>query len=153
MSREAPGHTLQPPALVHEAFLKLINGEAQEWSHRGHFFAAAAEAMRRILVDRARRYAAEKHGANRERVDIDLDELSKPVEDQRGHLALDVALERFEQEDPGCAEVVKLRYFAGLTIEQTAEVLGSSPATVKRQWTCARIWLYQAMTEGRDGRS
>lgn len=145
LANESPGQTLQPTALVHEAYLRLV-GPGIEWDGRGHFFAAAAEAMRRILVDGARRKKAEKHGGGLQR--FDAAELpiaaAEPVEDL---VALDDALNRLAKHDAAKAELVKLRYFAGLTIEQAAEVLGISPATAKRYWTYSRAWLFRAMEE------
>jgi RNA polymerase sigma factor (TIGR02999 family) len=143
MLHEAPGHTLQPTALVHEAYLRLVDVEqAQHWNSRGHFFAAAAEAMRRILVESARRKHALRRGGDRERLDLDLVEPAAPrlSEDV---LALDEALAKLEQKDPAKAELVKLRYFAGLTMEQTAEALGISPASAHRYWNYARAWLHR----------
>jgi RNA polymerase sigma factor (TIGR02999 family) len=138
---EAPGHTLQPTALVHEAYLRLV-GDADErrWNSRGHFFAAAAEAMRRILVESARRKARRKHGGDLQRVD--LDEQDVPVRPPPEEvLALDQALTRLAAEDPAAAEVVHLHFFAGLSIEQAAEALGVSRATAYRQWAYAKAWL------------
>jgi RNA polymerase sigma factor (TIGR02999 family) len=146
LSSEAPGQTLQPTALVHEAYLRLVGkSDDQRWANRGHFFAAAAEAMRRILVENARRKRSLKRGGGRAREEPDLVELAapEPVEDL---LALDDALDRLAASDPVKAELVKLRYFAGLTIEEAAAALGISPATAKRYWTYARTWLYQQIT-------
>jgi RNA polymerase sigma factor (TIGR02999 family) len=143
LAKESPGQTLQPTALVHEAYLRLI-GPDVEWDGRGHFFAAAAEAMRHILVDAARRKKTEKHGGGRHRHDAA--ELSlpapEPIEDL---VALDDALNRLAEHDPVKAELVKLRYFAGMTIEQVADALNISPATAKRYWTYSRAWLFRAM--------
>lgn len=147
MRREPPGLTLQPTALVHEAYLRLV-GEAsspQIWNNRGHFFGAAAEAMRRILVERARRYGRRKHGGGRRRVDLSDEGIAQPPEAGDDILALDDALTQLEAADAGRAEVVKLRYFAGLTLEQTAEVLGVSVTTVSARWAYARAWLFKAM--------
>ena len=144
LSHEKPGQTLQATALVHEAYLRLVGDEPQSWNSRGHFFAAAAEAMRRILIERARRRKGLKHGGDRERVD--LDGVVLPCDDPQfsaNLLALDEALEKLSQKDKVKAEVVKLRYFAGLTIEQTAEVLGFSRNTAKRCWAYARAWLLE----------
>lgn len=143
MAHEPSDHTLQATALVHEAYLRLVGNGTEHWDNRGHFFAAAAEAMRRILVERARKYARKKHGGGKERVE--LDDFGRPPDDPNDILALDEALKRFEVQDPECSRLVKLRFFAGLTIEQTAELLKISPATVKRQWSFARAWLCEAI--------
>jgi RNA polymerase sigma factor (TIGR02999 family) len=146
LAREAPGQTLQATALVHEAYLRLVNVEqAQHWNSRGHFFAAAAEAMRRILVDCARRKLSLKRGGRRQRVSLE-DALSLNEQPADDLLALDEALTRLAQEDPVKAELVKLRYFAGLSVEQTAEALGISRATADRYWAYAKVWLYHAVT-------
>jgi RNA polymerase sigma factor (TIGR02999 family) len=143
MAREAPGHTLQPTALVHEAWLRIGN-ETGKWNGRDHFFAAAAEAMRRILVENARRKHALRHGGGQQRVEIE--ELELPAEMKEEQLlALDEALETLSQHDPMKAQVVKLRFFVGLTNEEVAEILGISPPTVKRYWAFARAWLYREM--------
>jgi len=144
LTQEKPGQTLQATALVHEAYLRLVDvAQAQRWDGRGHFFAAAAEAMRRILVDNARRKARPKHGGNLERFNLDeaaaLTGPAAPVDDL---LALDEALTRLAIEEPAKAELVKLRFFGGLTIPQAAEVLDISEATAERYWTYARVWLY-----------
>lgn len=143
LAREQPGQTLEATALVHEAFLQLAGD--QQFDHRGHFFAAAAEAMRRILVDNARRKLTEKHGGGLHRHDAAEISIAspEPIEDL---VALDEALTALAELDPRKAELVKLRYFAGLTIEEAAEALGVSPATAKRDWTYSRAWLFQAMT-------
>jgi len=142
LSREAPGQTLQATALVHEAYMRLIGEESQDWKNRRHFFRTAAEAMRRILIDNARRKKRLKHGGERQRNEFDEAVLSQddaiPVDDL---LALDEALVKLAQEDGVKADVVKLRYFAGLSVEQTADVLEISPRTVKRHWAYARAWL------------
>jgi RNA polymerase sigma factor (TIGR02999 family) len=153
LAQEKPGQTLQATALVHEAYLRLVPvrdespaGEKQ-WNSRGHFFAAAAEAMRRILVESARRKGSLKRGAHRQRVSLDQAmSVSEPPSDDL--LALDEALDRLAQEDPIKADLVKLRYFAGLSVEQTAEALGISRATADRYWSYAKVWLYQAVTGG-----
>jgi RNA polymerase sigma factor (TIGR02999 family) len=150
VSRERPGHTLQATALVHEAYLRLMGGEevGGRWHSRAHFFAAAAEAMRRILIDAARRKQRLKHGGGRERLDFaaidEHVELALPGPSDEV-LALDEALERLAAIDPAKAEVVKLRYFAGLTLEEAAGTLGISPATADRYWAFARAWLYKEM--------
>jgi RNA polymerase sigma factor (TIGR02999 family) len=148
MARERPGQTLQATALVHEAYLRLVDGaQAQHWNSRRHFFAAAAEAMRRILVEQARRKRTERHGGQRRRCSLDgLDLVHEaPHEDL---LALDEALNRLAAEHPDKAELVKLRYFAGLSIDDTAHALGISPATVKRRWEFARVWLFREVSGG-----
>lgn len=145
LAREKPGQTLQPTALVHEAYLRLVGAEGQSWKGRTHFFGAAAEAMRRILIENARRKGRVRHGGDRKR--IDLDEVQMDVEDPSTDiLALDEALAKFEATDKGKADLVKLRYFAGLTVEQAAEVLGISERTAKRYWAYARAWLYDEIT-------
>jgi RNA polymerase sigma factor (TIGR02999 family) len=148
LAREQPGQTLQATALVHEAYLRLVDVEqAQRWNGRGHFFAAAAEAMRRILVDQARSKGAEKHGGALQRVDVDSEELTARRRDQK-LLALDEALTRLEQQYPAKARLVKLRYFGGLSIREAAETLGISTATADRHWAYARAWLQREMTAG-----
>jgi RNA polymerase sigma factor (TIGR02999 family) len=148
MAQEKPGQTLQATALVHEAYLRLVDGEkAQHWNSRGHFFAAAAEAMRRILVENARRKKALRRGGGRHRQDLEPAEPEAPrLSDDI--LALDEALERLAAKDFAKAELVKLRYFAGLTMEQTAELLGISVATAHRWWNYARAWLHQELSRG-----
>ena len=148
LAQERPGQTLQATALVHDAYLRLVDGDqAQHWDSRGHFFAAAAEAMRRILVDKARQKLRPKHGGGCKRVDLDLacTLTEEPCDDI---LALDDLLNRFATIDPLKAELVKLRFFAGLTIPEAASVLGVSPATAERYWTYARVWLYCELGEG-----
>jgi RNA polymerase sigma factor (TIGR02999 family) len=142
MAHEKPGQTLQATALVHEAYLRLVDvDQAQHWDSRGHFFAAAAEAMRRILVESARRRRSEKHGGQLRRVDFEaVQSLAEPSADDL--LALDEALELLAAEDPIKAELVKLRYFAGLSHQQAAEALGLSRATADRYWAYAKSWLY-----------
>jgi RNA polymerase sigma factor (TIGR02999 family) len=148
LAQEKPGQTLQATALVHEAYLRLLNPDhGQDWNSRGHFFAAAAEAMRRILVDNARRKRRPKHGGDQKRVPLDA--VALPVED-RFHdlLALDDVLTKFAGQDPLKAELVKLRYFAGLSVEEAAACLGISSITAKRYWAVARAWLYDALSDG-----
>jgi RNA polymerase sigma factor (TIGR02999 family) len=148
MAAESPDHTLQPTALVHEAYLRLVGPADQaRWDNRGHFFAAAAEAMRRILVEAARRKQAVKHGGGRQRLDVDTIAVAAPEQDD-DLVAIDAALDRLAELDPVKAELVKLRYFAGLTIEQAAEALGISPATAKRYWAYSRAWLFQQVSDG-----
>lgn len=142
MAREAPGQTLQPTALVHEAWLKLAGGSSPRFNGRAHFFGAAAEAMRRILIDRARHKAARRHGGGQQRVDIDEIEIAAPARADE-LLAVNDALDKFAALDRPKAELVKLRFFAGLTIEQTAGVLGISEPTAKRWWAYARAWLFE----------
>ena len=145
MAHEAPGQTLQATALVHEAWLRM-GGDAQpEWENRRHFFAAAAEAMRRILIDHARRKQTIRHGGGMERVNLDAFELAASLDDEQ-LVALSEALEEFALHDARKAELVKLRFFVGLTSEQAAKVLGVSEPTVKRDWAYARAWLFRAMT-------
>ena len=146
LAREHPGQTLQPTALVHEAYVRLVDGkQAQGWESRGHFFAAAAEAMRRILVDAARRKRREKHGGNRKRVSFD--EVAPAAPDVRDDLlALDAALTRLAAEDPQAARLVELRHFAGLSVAEAAQALGISPRTADRLWAYARAWLHREIT-------
>lgn len=143
MLHESPGHTLQATALVHEAYLRLVDvPKQQHWNSRGHFFAAAAEAMRRILVESARRKQALQRGGGRQRLDASLIEPAAPqLSDDV--LTLNEALEKFQQMDRQKADLVKLRYFAGLTMDEAAEALGISAATAHRYWNYARAWLHQ----------
>jgi RNA polymerase sigma factor (TIGR02999 family) len=144
LAHEAPGQSLQPTALVHEAYLRLVGGGEQHWNGRGHFFAAAAEAMRRILIETARRKKRIKHGGGRQRVE--LDEIDLPVGTTPEELlALDEALGKLALEDPPAAEVVKLHFFAGLTMDETAAALGVGRSTAYRQWTYAKAWLHTAV--------
>ena len=147
MANEAPGNTLQPTALVHEAWLRLVGSNEQTWQNRAHFFGAAAEAMRRILIESARRKRALRHGGGQQRLDIGDIEIAATTTGEE-LLAVNEALEKFAAFDEPKAELVKLRYFAGLTIEEAAELLGISRATAKRWWSYARAWLYQE-THGR----
>jgi RNA polymerase sigma factor (TIGR02999 family) len=141
LAREKPGQTLQATALVHEAYIRLVDGEgAQRWNSRGHFFAAAAEAMRRILVDNARRKRTEKHGGRFDRQDLDDVEIAAPAPSE-DLLALDEALTKLEGEDPVKAQLVKLRYFAGLDEDEAASVLGISRTSAQRYWRYAKAWL------------
>jgi RNA polymerase sigma factor (TIGR02999 family) len=141
MANEAPGQTLQPTALVHEAWLRLTGDEDKQWDGRAHFFGAAAEAMRRILVDNARRKKALRHGGGQRRLDIQDVEIAGALEDDQ-LLALNDALDRLAARDQPKAELVKLRYFSGMTIEEAARVLGVSEPTAKRWWAYARAWLF-----------
>jgi RNA polymerase sigma factor (TIGR02999 family) len=153
VAREQPGQTLQPTALVHEAYLRLVNVErAQHFNSRGHFFAACAEAMRRILVEQARRKGRLKRGGDCRRIDLDSVEIAvaAPSDDV---VALDEALTRLAQEHPEKAELVKLRYFAGLTTDEAARLLGISPATADRHWTYARAWLYRELAPEEDSQT
>jgi RNA polymerase sigma factor (TIGR02999 family) len=142
LAQEKPGQTLQATALVHEAYLRLVGGEPRApWNSRGHFFAAAAEAMRRILVDSARRRRTQKRGLGHER--IDLSELAEgPTDEPIELVALDEALTLLEVQHPQKAQIVKLRFFAGCTLEETAQLLGISRATAERHWAYARAWLF-----------
>lgn len=146
LARERVGHTLQATALVHEAWLRLGGDEQPAWQNRRHFLAAAAEAMRRILIDRARQRQAARRGAGAERVSLDEFELPQAMPDDR-LVALSEALDRLAAEAPEKAELVKLRYFAGLTLEQVAEAQGISHAMAKRWWTFARVWLLREMQD------
>jgi RNA polymerase sigma factor (TIGR02999 family) len=148
LAQEKPGQTLEATALVHEAYLRLVDVErAQHWNSHGHFFAAAAQAMRNILVDNARRKRRAKHGGGRHRVALD-ESLPAPPDDADALLALDEALSRLAAEDPEAAGVVHLRCFAGLSVEEAAQALGISRAQAYRQWTFARAWLLQALSGG-----
>src|SRR5215470_16037493 len=150
LAREKPGQTLQATALVHEAYLRLVGPDpARTWDGRGHFFAAAAEAMRRILVENARRKQARKHGGDQRRADLDLDALAAP-EPEMDLLALDAALDRLAESDPQKARLVELRYFAGLTGDQAAAVLGLSPSSADRQWVYTRAWLRRELGFGQS---
>ncbi len=145
MSQERPGQTLQATALVHEAYIRLVGAQDQNWSGRTHFFTAAAEAMRRILIDNARRKQRLKHGGDRHKVNLtDADPAEK--ESSEEIIALDEALARLAENDKTKADLVKLRYFAGLTLEQAAAVLGIPERTAKRYWAHARAWLYKQIT-------
>lgn len=147
MALESSDQTLQPTALVHEAYLRMVNSKTpQDWNGRGHFFAAAAESMRRILIDRARKKKRIRHGGGRQKFDLELLDPTAAM-DSEFLLALDPALEDLEREYPDCAQVVKLRFFTGFSIAETAEVTGSSVRTVNRQWAFARAWLYRWLSE------
>jgi RNA polymerase sigma factor (TIGR02999 family) len=147
MAREKPGHTLQPTALVHEAWLRMVDGNGNaRFVNRAHFFAAAGEAMRRLLIDAARSKLALRNGGGHQREDCEGIEIAAPDTDERV-LAVHDALSRLAAVDPEKAEVVKLRYFVGLSIEQTAEALGISERTVARHWTFARAWLFDSIRQ------
>jgi len=148
MAQEAPGQTLQPTALVHEAWLRLGADAQPAWKNRAHFFAAAAEAMRRILVERARRRTALKRGGGADRVELDEAEIPLVADDDERLLAVDEVLEQFAAIHPRQAELVKLRYFAGMTFEEAASVLGIAVPTAKEWWAYARAWLAVAMRAG-----
>lgn len=141
MANESPNQTLQPTALVHEAWLRLTGKENVQWNGRAHFFAAAAESMRRILIDNARRKLALRHGGGQQRVDILEQDIAASASDEQ-LLAINEALEKFDAQDKQKAELVKLRFFVGLTIEEAADILGISVTTAKRHWTYARAWLH-----------
>lgn len=153
LAQEKPGQTLQATALVHEAYLRLVDVErAQHWDSRGHFFAAAAEAMRRILIDQARQKQSQRRGGGQKRFALEQVEIAAP-EPSLDLLALDEALKRFEQVDRLKAGLVKLRYFAGLTIPQAAEALGISSTTADRYWSFARAWLHAELKKGDAGQA
>ncbi|MEE8468481.1 MAG: ECF-type sigma factor [Planctomycetota bacterium] len=141
LAKEAPGHTLQPTALVHEAWMRLVGDERRDWKSRRYFFGACAEAMRRILIESARKKARLKHGGDRQRVELEDLPLDEPL-DTVDLLALDEALAKLTAEDSAKAELVKLRFFAGLTLDQVAQTLDISPATADRHWAYARAFLY-----------
>jgi RNA polymerase sigma factor (TIGR02999 family) len=147
LGRERRGHTLQPTALVHEAYLRLANQAGVDWQGRAHFVALAASMMRRILVDHARARGADKRGGDWERISVDLAEL-EDAHAPADLLALDAAVEELGAIDPYQAKLVDLRFFGGLSIEETATVLDSSPATVKREWALARAWLFRRLETG-----
>ena len=145
MANEAAGHTLQPTALVHEAWLRLTDHDPNmPFANRAHFFAAAAEAMRRILVDRARRKAAGKRGGDWKRINLDMVEIAADANDDT-LLLVNESLDKLAKEEPKAAEIVKLRFFAGLTLDEAGQVLGFTERTAKRHWASARAWLYDAM--------
>ena len=149
MANEAAGHTLQPTALVHEAWLRLAGEEHQRWDGRGHFFAAAAESMRRILIERARSKHSLKRGGDFERVNLDDVDVAA-LADGDTLLLINDALEKLEREDAAAAQVVKLRFFAGLTNQEAGQALGVTDRTAKRYWTFARAWLFRELG-GRTG--
>ena len=145
MANEAAGHTLQPTALVHEAWLRLVGDENPKFAGRAHFFAAAAEAMRRILIDRARHKRAVRHGGGQVKVKLQEIDLASPEADDQ-LLAVNEGLDKLAAQDPVEAELVKLRYFVGLTTEEAATLLGISPRTARNYWAHARTWLYREIT-------
>ena len=148
LANEKPGQTLQATALVHDAYIRLVDREkAQHWNSRGHFFSAAAEAMRRILINRARDKKRQKRGGGFRKVDLDNIELALDAPNEQ-LLDIDEALVQLETESPECVKIVKLRFFGGLSIEETATVLNVSPSTVKRHWAFARAWLFDALRGG-----
>lgn len=144
LAQEKPGQTLQATALVHEAWLRLVEASSQSWENRQRFFAAAANAMRRILIDNARRKQRLRHGGGCERMDVEAIELPQPLLDEE-LLALDEALERLTQLDPDAARLVELRFFVGLTLQQSADLLAISRRTADRTWAFARAWLFQEL--------
>jgi RNA polymerase sigma factor (TIGR02999 family) len=148
MSRERPGHTLQTTALVDEAYVRLVNRQCVHWQNRAHFFAIAAHLMRSILVDHARSHAYAKRGGGARKVP--LDEAMVISQDRAAEVvALDDALEQLTRIDPRQSRIVEMRFFAGLTIEETAEVLSLSPATIKREWSTAKAWLYHELSKSK----
>ena len=150
LTRERPDHTLQTTALVHEAWLKLIDQRSVNWQNRAQFFAISAQAMRRILLDNARRHTAAKRGSGGQKVSLDeVATLSRDTANE-SLIALDEALQKLATIDPDQSRIVELRYFGGLTIEETAEVLQTSPSSVQREWTIARAWLYNAIAGRAD---
>lgn len=146
MARESAGHTLQPTALVHEAWVRLVDDGSRTWENRAHFFGAAAEAMRRILIERARRKARIKHGGGLEQIDLESLDAAAALPDEK-ILLLNEALEHLNAEDPEAAQVVTLKFFGGLTNEEMVTILGSSDRTVRRQWNYAKAWLYDYITK------
>jgi RNA polymerase sigma factor (TIGR02999 family) len=150
MAQESGTQTLQPTALVHEAWLRLGGDEQPTWQNRTHFFCAAAEAMRRILIDRARSKQARRHGGGQERVGVDEVEIVAPMKDDE-LLAVNEALDRFSQHAPQKAEMVKLRYFAGMGLKEAGQVLGISEPTAVRWWNYSRTWLYQEIQRAKRG--
>lgn len=150
LSREPAGLTLGATALVHEAYLRLVgDGKERQWDRRGHFFAAAAIAMRRILVERARRYSRIRHGGGQQRTSLDVD-VPAFSPDLADVVAIDSAVDELERLDPRKAQVVMLRYFAGFTVDETAAAMNLSPATVKSEWAFARAWLYSRLNTAPD---
>lgn len=144
LAAEPPGQTLQPTALVHEAWVRLIGGQAQSWESRAHFFAAAAEAMRRIMIERARRKSRIRHGGGQERVSIENMDIADALPDDK-ILLVDEALERLKREDSEMAQIVTLKFFGGLNNEEIAKVTGKSERTIRRHWDYAKAWLFKSM--------
>lgn len=147
MALQPPGQTLQPTALVHEAWLRLVGARNQEWEGRKHFFAAAAEAMRHILIDRARKKQSLRHGGGWQRVEVGDVEIAAPADEEK-LLALNEALDQLERIDPPKAEVVKLRFFVGLSERETAQLLGVSERSIQRRWAYAQAWLFERIDQG-----
>lgn len=146
MAREAAGQTLQPTALVHEAWVRMVEDGARTWQNRTHFFGAASEAMRRILIERARRKSRLKHGGGQQRVNIEELDMADALPDEK-LLLVDEALERLKAEDPETAQVVVLKFFGGLTNEEIVQITGTSDRTVRRQWNYAKAWLFNCITK------
>jgi len=146
MTNERSDHTLQATALVHDAYIRLVGGGDIQWANRAHFFAAAAEAMRRILIDHARAVHGPRRGGNLRKLPLDLVDLAA-VADPEQILALDEAISRLEKQDPEAARVVRLRFYAGLSVEETAQAMGIAPRTVKREWAYARAFLFRVLEE------
>lgn len=146
LSHEKPGQTIQATALVHEAYIRLVGEEERNWDNRGHFFAAAAEAMRRILVDNARRKRSIRHGGERQKISL-TKAFPAIVDSKDDILALNEVLDKLTNEDPKLAELIKLRYFAGLTLDQIARIMGIGRRTADRYWALGRAWLYQEITQ------
>ena len=149
LRRERPDHTLQPTALVHEAYLRLVDQQRVSWQNRAHFFAIAAQAMRRILVSYARQHLAAKRGGHRHRLTLD-EAMGAAQQREVDLIALDEAMTNLEAIDPQQSRIIELRFFGGLSVEETAQVIGVSPATVKREWTMARAWLHRRMSATSD---
>jgi RNA polymerase sigma factor (TIGR02999 family) len=149
MANELPNHPLHATALVHEAYLRLVGNDRVAWANRAHFFGAAAEAMRRILIDHARRRQAQRHGGGKEHVPVEEISIAAPADDEE-LLAVHDALEKLAAHDAEKAELVKLKYFVGLTTEEAANVLGLSEPTAKRYWAYARAWLFREITQSRS---
>jgi len=144
MARESAGHTLQPTALVHEAWVRLVDDGSRTWQNRAHFYGAASEAMRRILIERARRKARIKHGGGHERVNIESLDIADAMPDEK-ILLMDEALERLKMEDPETARVVVLKFYGGLTNAEIVQITGTSDRTVRRQWSFAKTWLFNCI--------
>ena len=149
VAQERPGQTLQATALVHEAYIRLVGGQAQKWNSKGHFFKAAAEAMRRILIENARRKKRIRHGGGHKRVNLSTEDVANEIPSD-DLIALDEALEKLSYEDKGTAELIKLRFFAGLTMEQAAETLEIPTRTADRNWAFARAWLYKEIKKSKQ---